>query len=119
MSYKFKFKGMEKLRADFRKLPKFVRDEIHNEFKEAASEMQKEMKRRAPKNFRRIAGSITTEKTKGGYKIVVQNDYAAYQEFGTKSKAVIPAGWEDFASQFKGDKGNGKGFENILAGYLK
>lgn len=28
--------------------------------------------------------------------------YAPYQEFGTGSKVEVPAGWEDFAMQFKG-----------------
>ena len=41
------------------------------------------------------------------YEVFVGTFYAPFIEFGTKSKAVVPAGLEDVASQFKGLKGTG------------
>ena len=39
------------------------------------------------------------------YEVVAKMPYAAYIEFGTGGKVTIPAGYEQFASQFKGGKG--------------
>lgn len=106
--FQFEIKGLDKLNALFRKLPAQLKDEVRAELELTANEIAADMRRDAPKDENLLSKSITTKKEpKLSWAIIAQKQYAGYQEFGTKSKAVIPAGLETVAAQFKGPGDSG------------
>ena len=93
-----------------------TRDDIVDLINKSVINIERKAKRNAPVNVGRLRSSIATElvdnEKKPFAQVVVNARYAPYVEFGTKSKARIPAGLEGYAQQFKG--GNGS-FDDLLA----
>jgi HK97 gp10 family phage protein len=81
-----------------------------------AIQMVSDAKRLAPKNFGKLAQSISYRKIKEfDYEITINAEYGAYLEFGTGTKVQIPPEFADMAASFKG-KGRGSfkdGLESI------
>lgn len=89
---------------------------IDAESNDIANQVELDAKKLAPKNFGKLAQSISSSKVKmSNYKITVNEYYGAYMEFGTGAKVSVPSEMTDVAAQFRGGKkGNYKeGLEAI------
>lgn len=118
--FSFTVVGLDKLLNLFDQLPKQVKSELSQELEITASEIMDGAKRDAPVDEARLANSISFSKTGDTtFEVVAQTDYAGYQEFGTKSKVSIPAGLEEFASQFKGPSSGGSDPITAIQGWVK
>ena len=107
--FSFEVKGLDKLLKVFHELPERAQQELKDELKVTSWEIRDGAKRDAPADESRLKQSISTKETAPtAFEVVAQSSYAGYLEFGTKTKAVIPAGLEDIASQLKGP-GEGSG----------
>lgn len=69
---------------------------------------------RAPVNDGTLRASIHAQGANGKYKVTASAEYAAFVEFGTKSKAKVPADLQAYAQQFKGPSGNGKQAKEMI-----
>ena len=119
-TFPFQVNGLDKILALFDQLPKRLQRELYAELKVAAKEIRDGAKKDAPVDERRLTQSITDkEVSKTQFEVVAQSLHAGYQEFGTKSKTVIPAGLESIARGLKGPgAGSGSLYEAIL-GWVK
>ena len=102
--------GSDHLLKRFEKLKTTGKNEIKNEVNASALKIQSEAKTRAPVNLGMLRNSIyLAEQSKDNNKYVFSvgssAKYAPYVEFGTGGKVSIPAGFQDYASQFKGKSG--------------
>lgn len=81
-----------------------------------ALDIERAAKEKAPVNDGNLRASINPYKEKDGvWGVAVSANYAAYIEFGTKSKVDIPAGLEQYAAQFKGPTGaNAKEAQHMI-----
>lgn len=103
--------GLNEFRQRIEAAKQEIKDEISAEIQASAMEFEALAKRSAASN----GGDRGTlqqsighrQKDPLNYEVFVGTFYAPFIEFGTKSKAVVPAGLEDVASQFKGLKGTG------------
>lgn len=106
--FSFTVVGLDKLLNLFDQLPGRVKSELSQELEVTASEITDGAKSDAPHDENRLTNSISFSKTgETNFEVVAQTDYAGYVEFGTKRKAYIPPGLEEFASQFKGPGSGG------------
>ncbi len=98
-----KVKGLNEALARIGTLPTRLERELKNEIRASADEIRKLAYRDAPKDQSRLAQSITSlQRTGFAWDVVVQNDYAAYQEWGTKGHRSVPAELTQYAALFKG-----------------
>lgn len=99
------FKGINDVISELRKLGKEAIAEIEEQTEISARNIEKHAKNSAPANLGKLGQSIRTEKINDTlYKIVADAPYAAYMEFGTGTKVVVPDELKSIASQFKGKK---------------
>jgi HK97 gp10 family phage protein len=99
------FKGINDAISELRKLGKEAIAEIEEQTEISARNIEKYAKNSAPANLGKLGQSIRTEKINDTlYKIVADAPYAAYMEFGTGTKVVVPDELKSVASQFKGKK---------------
>jgi len=114
----FNIYGFDKLIQKFHKLDEKVKVNLKDEVNASALRIQSNAKKNAPVNLGSLRNSIYLKQQSDNKKFVyiVGTDvsYAPYVEFGTGGKVRIPAGYSDYASQFKGKKG-GKFKEMVLA----
>mgnify|MGYP003668140283 FL=1 len=114
-------KGIQEVIAELKKIGKDIEKNINATTEEAANFIEDKAKTLAPKNFGKLAQSISTSdvNTKGliSKKITVNELYGAYMEFGTGAKVVVPTEFKDMASSFKGQKTGSfkEGLESIKA----
>ena len=103
-------KGISEVVKQLRKFGKDIEDEINAETEAIAFQIEKDAKQKAPKNFGKLAQSISKEKvSESNYKITVNEDYGGYMEFGTGVKVSVPNEFKDLADEFKtGKKGTFK-----------
>lgn len=112
---KVKVTGLDEAIAKLNQLPKRVQSELKAELKLSAETIRRNAIRDAPADQGKLRNSIVvTTNSDVSYSVVVQNNYAAYMEFGTKSKAKIPAELTAYAAQFRG-KGAATGINPIDA----
>lgn len=105
-AFSIKIEGLEKLQADLSEKAKSIVKEIDAEIGFACDEAVGFMQTDAPADQGRLRQSISKAKIgELNYEIVAQADYAAYLEFGTRAKVVIPPGLEAVAEQYKGSGG--------------
>jgi HK97 gp10 family phage protein len=98
-------KGIEKIVSELRQVKKDVDKLIGFETEAIAIQIEGDAKKLAPKNFGKLAQSISHEKiSEIQYKVTVNEYYGAYMEFGTGTKVQIPAEFSDIAKSFKGMK---------------
>lgn len=103
-----RFKGFDEYIAVLRNAPQTVRKDADFFLMDAANTWEEFAKKSAPKDQGKLAGGIVTKPTKGGYDVVVNSEYAPYQEWGTKTRVRVPSELQQYASQFKGKKGGGQ-----------
>ena len=102
-------KGLKSVLNAFKSYQDAVARETKRMVLEQAEDVEFNAINNAPVDMGGLRQSIHKEMTNEGFSfmIVVDKEYGAYIEFGTKSKVSIPAGLEDYANQFKGSKGGG------------
>jgi len=98
-------KGIDQVLKELRKQGKNIEREIDAETQSIAFQIEKDAKIRAPKNFGKLAQSISTLKVEQSiYKITVNELYGGYMEFGTGTKVRVPEEFKDIAASLKGQK---------------
>ena len=98
-------KGLASTIAELRAYGKDIDKMIDAETESIAFQIETDAKKLAPKNFGKLAQSISHAKVKPAlYKVTVNELYGAYMEFGTGSKVNVPAEFADMANTFKGKK---------------
>lgn len=99
-------KGISEVTKELRKFGAEVQKIINAETNDIADQIAGDAKRLAPKNFGKLAQSVSNTKIKPDqYKITVNEMYGAYMEFGTGTKVKVPAEFSDMAATFKGGTG--------------
>jgi HK97 gp10 family phage protein len=105
----FKIEGLDALIKKLGKLPIQVEKEVANEVNASALNIQSKARRASPVDNGTLRNSIQLESVFKDKRIVYtvgsRLKYAPYVEFGTGGLVSVPAGYEDFAMQFKGTKG--------------
>lgn len=99
--------GMDNLTRRLKNIQDDLTKGVALEISASTMKIERDAKRNAPVNIGTLKQSIHGESTLNGMtgKVIVDVPYGAYVEFGTGGKVKIPAGYEDFASQFKGKSG--------------
>ena len=104
-------KGLSSTISELRKFGEKAEKLINAETQSTAFNIEEDAKKRAPKNFGKLAQSISTsqpisDKNKSiiSRVITVNELYGVYLEFGTGTKVSVPAEFADMASSFKGKK---------------
>lgn len=97
--------GVDKLITELRKFGKDIEKKIDAETEAIAFQIEGDAKKLAPKNFGKLAQSISHEKRKFLQRTVTVNEfYGVYMEFGTGTKVNVPAEFASIANSFKGQK---------------
>jgi hypothetical protein len=98
-------KGVKEVIDELRKQGKEIEKSIDAITENTAFEIEGNSKKFAPKNFGKLAQSISNEKIKvSNYKVSVNELYGGYMEFGTGTKVNVPNEFKDMAASFKGQK---------------
>lgn len=98
-------KGISETIKELRKFGKEAEKMIDAETEDTALQIEGDAKRLAPKNFGKLAQSISHSKPKFlQRKVTVNEKYGAYMEFGTGTKVNIPTEFQNMAASFKGQK---------------
>lgn len=110
----FKLEGVDELLKNIEKKTASQQKAVKNQINKSAVIIETSAKGRAPVDRNRLRSSIRARFTDEGLTALVgtEVDYAPFVEFGTKGKVDIPAGLEQFASQFRGSKSGG--FDKLL-----
>jgi HK97 gp10 family phage protein len=102
----FKVEGLDALIKRLGKLPIEIEKEVANEVNASALAIQKKAKRDVRVDNSTLRSSIQLESIFKDKRIIYtvgsRLKYAPYVEFGTGGLVSVPAGYEDFAIQFKG-----------------
>jgi len=105
----FRIEGLEALIKRMGKLAPEIAKEVAMEVNASALAIQSKARRSVASNSTdkgRLVGSIQLKEINKGDKVVYtvgsRLKYAPYVEFGTGGTVNVPAGYEDFAIQFKG-----------------
>ena len=107
MSTSITLSGFKEFQGKLQRLPKQLMEEVDGEVQYAAETWAGLAKRAAPKDVGFLAGQIDAKAVSvGNWEVVSNAEYSAYVEWGTKSRAKVPADLQGYASQFKG-KGRG------------
>lgn len=105
------WKNTNQVISELRKFGNDVEKKIALETEQIAFQIESDAKKLAPKNFGKLAQSISHEKINSvNYKVTVNEIYGAYMEFGTGKKVSVPAEFSDMANSFKGS--TGRSFED-------
>jgi HK97 gp10 family phage protein len=104
--------GVNQVIAELRKFGKDAEKMINYETEAAAFEIAKNAKTLAPKNFGKLAQSISVSqpisdrgKALSTMVVTVNEVYGAYMEFGTGTKVKVPDEFKNMAATFQGSTG--------------
>ena len=107
-------RGINRVVSDIRRFGENAIQAINSETEAVAFQIERDAKQRAPKNFGKLAQSISKQKLSDAkYKITVNEKYGAFMEFGTGSKVQVPAEFKDIANSLKGQR-SGQTFDQGL-----
>jgi HK97 gp10 family phage protein len=105
----FKIEGLDALIKRLGGLGPQLSKEVALEVNASALAIQSKARRDAPIDYGILRNSIQLKEINGKDKVMYTVGsvlrYAPYVEFGTGGLVSVPAGYEDFAMQFKGKKG--------------
>ena len=105
----FKIEGLDALIKRLGKLAPQIAKEVAMEVNASALAIQSKARRAVAVDKGFLRNSIQLKEINKGDKIMYTVGsalkYAPYIEFGTGGEVTVPAGYEDFALQFKGKKG--------------
>lgn len=115
--FTLKLEGLEAIRAKL-DVKKFEQG-INTTLAGFGLDVVRDAKQQVPIDEGQLARSIGTSAAPLSVEIVVNTDYAAYVEFGTRKYAAqyvssLPAEWQAFAAQFKGSGGGGTFQELVM-----
>ncbi len=117
-AFTLKLNGIEALTQRLTVLTTDLKGEVKAEIGFAAEDLAARAKVDAPADQGFLRNSISTFGSEANevisYDIVVQNEIAAFQEFGTGAKFMAEPGFETYAAQFQGQKGGGT-FKDMIA----
>jgi HK97 gp10 family phage protein len=112
-----KIEGADKVLLALQNIGKEKIALVDARLKAGAQQIATEAKDNSPINVNSLRRMISVQDiARLEYAVVSQSKYSAYMEFGTKSKAVIPAGLESVAQQYQGKKGGT--FKELLENIL-
>lgn len=115
-----KIKGLDELKKKLGKQgQEIVLREIRDEIEISANKVRNEAIKRVPVDQGYLRNSITVEGRDMLWIVYASAGYAAYQEFGTKTKVEIPAEMQEVASQFKGKKLSEGKFKEAIADWMR
>jgi hypothetical protein len=109
-------KGVPETIKELRAFGKDIEKLIDAETRDIADQIASDASIKAPKNFGKLGQNIRAERIKeSNYKIVAQQPYAGFIEFGTGTKVNVPKELASVAASFKNSsKGTFKeGLESI------
>ena len=105
----FRIEGLDALITRLGKLAPEIAKEVAMEVNASALAIQSKARRDVVVDNSTLRSSIQLKEINRGDKIMYtvgsRLKYAPYVEFGTGGEVSVPAGYEDFAMQFKGTKG--------------
>ena len=105
----FRIEGLDALIKRLGKLSPQIAKEVAMEVNASALAIQSKARRAVVVDNGMLRNSIQLKEINKGDKIIYtvgsRLRYAPYVEFGTGGLVSVPAGYEDFAMQFKGTKG--------------
>lgn len=103
--FNIQIKGLDQVIRNLNSYPNRLAVQIKGELKIAAEEVAAQSRKDAPGNYGRLRQAIVvTDTGKLSNTVSVNADYAAFMEWGTKGKTVVPAELSTYAAQFKGAK---------------
>lgn len=101
--------GVKGTFATIQAIRKFGKDTdkaIDAETEAIAYQIEGDAKKLAPKNFGKLAQSISFRRLSSmNYELKVNERYGGYIEFGTGTKVNVPAEFAEMANSFRGGKG--------------
>ena len=114
-------RGLEKIQQKLGNLPHQIIDETDAIMASIGNEFVNRAVEDAPVDQGVLKNAITHEVLgEMKHRVVSGASWSAYIEFGTKSRAQIPADYASYAAQFKGGgKGSGKGFYDSILAWVK
>jgi len=108
-------KGWKQYEAKVKQAPVKVAKAMDAQVAISANYIANGARNRSPHNEGRLRASINAAPEKpGDWRVTVGVDYAAYMEFGTKSKVQIPSGLQTYAAQFQGKGAPGDAKKTIF-----
>lgn len=113
-----KVDGLDKTLKKFKEIPLKAKTELDAGLHELSEEYQNKVIAAAPVFDSGLKQGITVEHKELNHEVISHAPYSAYVEFGTKSRAKIPADLSVYASQFKG-KGSGGGVADLFKAILE
>lgn len=114
--------GLSKLQAKFKTAPAKLRREIGGELKDSANTINGKQLRALPVAEGGLKqGTVVKHASDLEHELLSSKRYAPFMEFGTKSRAVIPAELQEFAKQFNesGPKMKFAEFLLIIAAWVR
>lgn len=101
MPNSIKLEGWKEFEAKLAHMPADLLEEVDGEMEDAAAYWEELAKRDAPTDKGILAPAITHHKvTDLQWEVTSPIEYSPYVEWGTGSRAIIPAGYEDYAAQW-------------------
>jgi len=101
-------RGLSKTISELKSFGKDIEKLIAAEIEAAAIDIEADAKKFAPKNFGKLAQSISRSKVKAlNWKVTVNEVYGVYMEFGTGTKVKVPTEFSEMAKSFQGKKSKG------------
>lgn len=98
--------GMRQVITELRQFGEQAERMVNAEIEAAAFQIEQNAKQLAPKNFGKLAQSISKKKVNDShYKVTVNEIYGAYMEFGTGAKVKVPNEFKNMAESFRGSRG--------------
>lgn len=100
--------GLASLERNVRAFPDSLKQEIDREIQASAETVVRNAIRDAPVDEGELRRSITFDRIGDAFEIVAQTEYAAFVEFGTKSKYRAISGYNEIAATFRQKGGSFK-----------
>lgn len=105
-AYSIKLEGFDQLKKRIKQYPQEIVTQVDGELEAAAENIAADAQQAAPVDLGQLQNSILPVTGEKMHKeVVVSAPHAAYVEFGTGAKVMIPPGLEEYAAQFKGKTG--------------
>ena len=112
--------GIKGVEAAIKKIDSRATKGLSDELNAASLNIEKSAKRLAPGNLGKLRQSINHDTGNDLFKAVFSTvEYAPYVEFGTRGKARIPSGFEQFAAQYKSSGQGAKGAWKAIEFWIK
>lgn len=116
---KITLKGNKALISDLRRLSGNMRQAAAEEIEATAADIDRRAVSRIPVDQGKLKQDQGFE-VKGLHAVNFNNSgYAGYQEFGTKTKVVIPQEMKDEAAKFRGGKSSKGEFKQAISEWMK